>query len=274
MRPVLVTPAPETVLPSDCAPTTVTPANPVPGFEESGGPSSLAPAAPSGGTAAPGSDEPVLKNSPPASDALPTSKSSPSSYNAPALQGPSAANPNRRVATRAALRARLSPLVNDPNDLFQPPRADRPWRYIVLHHSANSAGSYASIDREHRQLQGFNGCGYHFVIGNGSESPDGQIEVAQRWSEQKAGAHCRDGKIPDINDYGIGICLIGDVDQAPPTAKQIESARLLVAYLRERYAIAPDRVGTHALMAGTPTNCPGKNFPTSAILGSRGMAMR
>jgi N-acetyl-anhydromuramyl-L-alanine amidase AmpD len=174
----------------------------------------------------------------------------------------------------AALRAAVEPFVDDPQDLFAPPKADRAWKYVVLHHSATPKGSYAQIDREHRQVRGYTGCGYHFVIGNGTDSPDGRVEVARRWSDQKAGAHCRDGKHPDVNEYGIGICLIGDCDKTPPTPKQVEAARALVAYLEARYAIAPDRVGTHALLAGTPTACPGKQFPTQAILKSRNLVSR
>jgi N-acetyl-anhydromuramyl-L-alanine amidase AmpD len=175
---------------------------------------------------------------------------------------------------QASLTDRLRPFVNDPNDLFQPPKADRPWKYVVLHHSANPTGSYDSIDREHRDRLGWAGCGYHFVIGNGTESPDGQIEVSQRWLNQKHGVHCRDGKNPDINEYGIGICLVGDLEKAPPTAKQIAAARALVAYLSDRYQVAPDHAETHAHLAATPTSCPGRLFPAQAILGSRGLALR
>ncbi|HWE36745.1 MAG TPA: N-acetylmuramoyl-L-alanine amidase [Isosphaeraceae bacterium] len=181
----------------------------------------------------------------------------------------------RASSTRvAALRSAVEPFVDDPQDLFAPPKADRAWKYVVLHHSATPTGSYAQIDREHRQVRGYTGCGYHFVIGNGTDSPDGRVEVARRWSDQKAGAHCRDGKHPDVNEYGIGICLIGDCDKAPPTPKQVEAARALVAYLEARYAIVPDHIGTHTLLAGTPTACPGSQFPTQAILKSRGLANR
>ncbi len=172
-------------------------------------------------------------------------------------------------ARRLTARKQVEPFVNDPTDLFQPPKADRPWQFIVLHHSAHATGSYAQIDREHRKTQGTQGCGYHFVIGNGSESPDGQIEVAQRWSDQKGGAHCRDAKVSDVNDYGIGICLVGDLDGGKPTARQVEATRALVAYLRERYKIDSRNVGTHAALAQTATACPGRNFPTAAILGTR-----
>jgi hypothetical protein len=265
LRPVYVAPAPATLVPENCPPATTTT---TPGFEDHGEPASLSPAAPAGTPSRlPGpAEEPPLTTSPP----------SPTSGSEPTLQAPSASNNTRRrrAAPRAALRTQVQPYVNDADDLFVPPKADRPWKYIVLHHSAHASGSYAQIDRDHRQVHGWNGCGYHFVIGNGSESPDGQIEVAQRWSEQKGGTHCRNGRTAEVNDYGIGICLIGDLDNAPPTPRQVEAAKALVAYLRDRYTIPPDHVGTHALLASGPTACPGRNFPTTAILGSRSLASR
>jgi hypothetical protein len=172
------------------------------------------------------------------------------------------------------LRDRVGPFVNDPEGLFAPPKADRPWKYIVLHHSASPSGGYNSIDREHRKRLGWDGCGYHFVIGNGTETPDGRIEVAQRWVNQKLGVHCRDGKSPDVSEYGIGICLVGDLESSPPTPRQVAAARALVAYLGDRYRIAPGRTETHAHLAASPTPCPGRLFPAQAILGTKGLALR
>jgi N-acetyl-anhydromuramyl-L-alanine amidase AmpD len=188
--------------------------------------------------------------------------------------GPAAGG--RRTASgrvrQASLRERVRPFVNDPDDLFAPPKADRPWKYVVLHHSAGASGGYASIDREHRKRLGWDGCGYHFVIGNGTETPDGRIEVAQRWTNQRHGVHCFDGKTPDVNEYGIGICLVGDLEKSPPTDRQVAAARALVAYLCERYQIPAERTETHAHLAVSPTSCPGRLFPTKDILGSRGLA--
>ena len=175
---------------------------------------------------------------------------------------------------QAALREELGHYVNDPDDLFSPPKADRPWKFVVLHHSASSSGGYGSIDREHRKRLGWDGCGYHFVIGNGSETPDGRIEVAQRWVNQKLGVHCRDGKDPDMSEYGIGICLVGDLESTPPTEKQVAAARALVAYLGDRYHIAADHTETHAHLANSPTTCPGRLFPAQAILHPSGLALR
>ncbi len=174
----------------------------------------------------------------------------------------------------ASLGDELRPYVSDPDDLFLPPKADRPWRYVVLHHSASATGGYDQIDREHRKVLGWEGCGYHFVIGNGTDSPDGKIEVAQRWSNQKNGVHCRNGKNPDVNEYGIGICLVGDLDDAPPTPRQVAAARALVTYLGDRYTISADRIETHAHLANGPTACPGKLFPTAAIFGTESVTLR
>src|SRR4029077_329987 len=162
----------------------------------------------------------------------------PASLSVPRLQPPGTSLNNgsgqRTTPTRlrrVSLREQLTPYTNNPDDLFAPPKADRPWKYVVLHHSANPTGSYGDIDKEHRKRLGWEGCGYHFVIGNGTGSPDGQIEVARRWSEQKHGVHSRNGKHPDVNEYGIGICLVGDLDEAPPTPRQIAAAKALIAYL-------------------------------------------
>ena len=126
----------------------------------------------------------------------------------------SAIGPVRQASAEQALNPYFG--ESGSNELFYPSKADRPWKYIVLHHSANTTGSYDQIDREHRKVLGYDGCGYHFVIGNGTGSADGQIEVAQRWVNQKHGVHCRNAKNAEVDEYGIGICFVGDLDKEPP----------------------------------------------------------
>lgn len=274
LRPIFAAPSSTIVLPaetpcvgSDCPPGDVY----SPGFDEG----YLTPGpAPSGlppldSSVSPGSgSEPALDPNvlPGVNDFTPTSKS-------PTFT-PLRETRGLAPASRTALRSRVQDFANDPNDLFEPPRADRPWRYIVIHHSDSESGGYEEIDRLHRERLGTAGCGYHFVVGNGSSTPDGQIEVTQRWSEQKGGAHCRNAQSASMNDYGIGICLIGNFEESEPTERQVAAVRSLVAYLQERYAIPEDRVGSHALMAASPTVCPGKHFPVAAILGNRTIAAR
>ena len=168
---------------------------------------------------------------------------------------------------RNLLGDRLQPFVagSGARELFYPNKADRPWRYIVLHHSASASGNYDQIDREHRKILGYDGCGYHFVIGNGAGSADGQIEVAQRWNNQKQGVHCRNARSQDMDEYGIGICLVGDLDQQPPTPRQVAATQALVSYLSQRYRIEPGHVSTHSHFAATQTVCPGKFFPAQLV---------
>ena len=59
---------------------------------------------------------------------------------------PPASNTSR--VRRASLSERLRPFLDDSsaNELIYPNKADRPWRYIVLHHSAAASGNYDQID--------------------------------------------------------------------------------------------------------------------------------
>jgi len=188
------------------------------------------------------------------------------------LRSTSAAGVVKRTSAQEGLRAFFGKEGGE--ELFFPGKADRPWKYIVLHHSATETGSYDSIDAEHRKVLGFDGCGYHFVIGNGTGSGDGQIEVSQRWVNQKHGVHCRNAKKSEIDEYGIGICLVGDFDKAPPTARQVAAVRLLVDYLGRKYEIDEENVETHAHLAATPTVCPGKHFPLESVVAPPSVEVR
>ena len=61
------------------------------------------------------------------------------------------------------------------------------WDSIVIVHSGQPAGSPADIAQEHKSL-GYDGLGFHFVIGNGKRMGDGEIHVGYRWLDQQAGA--------------------------------------------------------------------------------------
>ncbi|MGE0192969.1 MAG: N-acetylmuramoyl-L-alanine amidase [Planctomycetota bacterium] len=139
------------------------------------------------------------------------------------------------------------------------PRRD--WKYIILHHSDDLAGNAEKYDRIHRVDNGWeHGLGYHFVIGNGSLSGDGEVEVGPRWKQQLHGAHA---KTPDnrYNDYGVGICLVGNFELpgGRPTAAQMDSLVKLVRWLMDTYDLSPDVVQGHCHCC--PTKCPGANFP-------------
>ena len=136
------------------------------------------------------------------------------------------------------------------------------WECIVVHHSATPMGGAARFDRAHRE-RGFDELGYHFVIGNGTDTADGQVEVGPRWRAQKYGAHCRSPE-DYYNEHGIGICLVGNFDEARPTAAQTQSLERLVRYLSRTYDIPASKVYTHGGVTGM-THCPGKHFDLKAL---------
>ena len=145
---------------------------------------------------------------------------------------------------------------------------ERKWNFIVLHHSGTASGSAASFGRHHKQDNGWDGLGYHFVIGNGKGSGDGQLEIGYRWTEQRTGAHA--GRAADgtnvMNETGIGICLVGTFEVTHPTARQLAMLRSLVAYLRAYCDIPEDHVLLHRDVRGT--RCPGKHLSRQDLAGT------
>ena len=65
------------------------------------------------------------------------------------------------------------------------------------------------------------------------------------------------------NEYGIGICLVGNFDTARPTAKQMQSLEKLVVYLMQTYHISPQDVIGHR--DTKPTDCPGRFMNVAAV---------
>ena len=137
------------------------------------------------------------------------------------------------------------------------------WTTIVIHHSATKTGSARTFDKYHREQKGWDELGYHFVIGNGTETPDGYVEAGPRWHTQKHGAHC---KTPSnyYNDHGIGICLVGDFTKRRPTGRQLNALKELVAFLSRSCSIPASRVTTHGHI-NKKTKCPGRFFALGPV---------
>jgi N-acetylmuramoyl-L-alanine amidase len=150
----------------------------------------------------------------------------------------------------------------DPSWLPRCGRISRRWTSIVVHHSATGKGGAVAFDRYHRK-KGWDELGYHFVIGNGTDTPDGYIEVGSRWHKQKHGAHC---KTPSnyYNEHGIGICLVGNLNTTRPTPSQLGSLERLVRFLSHRCGISVRQITTHAAVT-RKTQCPGRYFSLAAL---------
>lgn len=138
----------------------------------------------------------------------------------------------------------------------------RDWEYIVVHHSGTSGGNARIFDAYHKQRGMENGMAYHFVIGNGSDSGDGQIEVGQRWLRQIQGGHLAS---ESLNEIAIGICLVGDFSSHRPDPRQTAALIELVQYLRKLQPDSRLKFRLHREINTKPTECPGKLFPAPAI---------
>jgi len=146
------------------------------------------------------------------------------------------------------------------------PVAQARWQYIVVHNSGTRQGNAAVFDYYHRRVRRMqNGLAYHFVIGNGTSTGNGQIEVGDRWRRQINGGHVHSDY---LNNIALGICLVGDFNRDQPTRAQLESCEELIRYLRQRCG----KVGNHYPIVKPhremnpprwPTDCPGDVFPYS-----------
>lgn len=139
-------------------------------------------------------------------------------------------------------------------ELVGPPCAPI-WRSITIHHSGTFGGNARSFDRTHR-MRHMGGLFYHFVIGNGHGSKDGEVEVGWRWKKQKFVNRPQD----------IQICLVGNFNYQNPTPAQLNSLLQLIEILQKQYYITYNNIRTHRDVPQATTECPGKNFSLYRVL--------
>jgi hypothetical protein len=142
----------------------------------------------------------------------------------------------------------------------------RRWQFIVVHNSGTRQGNARVFDYYHRHVRRMqNGLAYHFVIGNGTSTGNGQIEVGDRWRRQINGGHVHSDY---LNNISLGICLVGDFNRDQPTRAQLDACEELIRYLRERCGktdrgTIPVRPHREMNPPRWPTDCPGDDFPYS-----------
>jgi len=146
---------------------------------------------------------------------------------------------------------------------IDPAAPPREWKYIVIHHSATQRGSAASFHEAHIVVKGWRSLGYDFVIGNGTDQGDGVIAPGPRWYSQEWGAHANS---TEYNEHGIGICLVGNFEEQPPTAAQWAALKNLCDNLCKRYDIPRNHiVGHNQIRLGGSTACPGRFLPLERL---------
>jgi len=198
---------------------------------------------------------------------------------APAFAAPEA-EPSQLPAPPPSEAPMPEPVVPEMPDQPGQPEPPAPlagqnaWQYLVIHHSASPSGNAASFDRMHRG-KGWDGLAYHFVITNGKGGPDGGLQVSSRWWAQKHGAHAGAMPVdtpPDernaYNEFGIGICLVGNFEHRAPSRAQMKTLAMLVTKLRGQFNIPVENVVGHRHVKSTA--CPGGLFPWKTLFAMTG----
>jgi hypothetical protein len=133
------------------------------------------------------------------------------------------------------------------------------WKFVIVHNSGTRQGSAKVFDYYHRHVRRMkNGLAYHFVIGNGTSTRNGQIEIGERWIRQMRGGHVHSDY---MNNIGLGICLVGDFNRDQPTRAQLEACEELIRYLQERCGKMVVRPHREVNPPRWATDCPGDVFP-------------
>ena len=159
------------------------------------------------------------------------------------------------VAVGPSMTAAAPVTIEDVRRLLGPKNYSSGWRTITVHHSGTLQGSARSFHHDHLRRR-MGGLFYHFVIGNGTSTPDGAIEVGWRWKKQ----------VPANRPYDIQICLVGDFDRQDVSDKQFTTLVYLITALRDEYGISISNVRRHNDIKGKHTDCPGKRFPFQRLI--------
>jgi hypothetical protein len=121
------------------------------------------------------------------------------------------------------------------------------WRGALVHHSATGPNvTFQQIHDYHVKERGWIDIGYHggicFVGGRWTFVPGRSLSMK--------GAHC-----PGKNGTHLGLCLIGNFMEAPPTTAQMEAAAEVLAEWCVAFDFGPEAIFPHK--AYRQTECPG-----------------
>ena len=138
--------------------------------------------------------------------------------------------------------AKAPPIVSRLN------RIDRPFSEFTIHHSDTThRPGPEGIRRAHVDGERYGDVGYHFLIG-----PDGTVWEGRSLRYQ--GAHAGEGR----NEGKLGICLLGDFEEARPTRAALDSLERLVRHLSAELDIPLRSVRGHGELKATL--CPGRHL--------------
>ena len=124
---------------------------------------------------------------------------------------------------------------------------------ITIHHtvSGSSLADITAIASYHVNTRGWSGIAYHYCI-----TADGQIYQTNRLVTKSAHSGGN-------NHYAIGIAILGDFTNKPPTVMQLTSCNQLVDYLIGERLKKVNHIWGHRDMPTAPdagTQCPGNTY--------------
>ena len=161
------------------------------------------------------------------------------------------------IMPRAAWEA-VAPNLNSPGEhgLYDPRTNPEGWRIydqplagllntVVIHHSALPlSDGPREIQIKHMHDKGYADIGYHFVI-------DAAGLIYEGRSLGVRGAHTG-----GHNTGTVGVCLMGNFEDAAPPGVQAASAQALAQALKDHYALT--HLAGHRDFQPDETVCPGK----------------
>lgn len=124
----------------------------------------------------------------------------------------------------------------------------RPINLFVIHHTASEITNVPTVFLDH-SAKGYGGIGYHGLIGNGQFTEDGKF-ISTRPSNDK-GVHA-----PPRNYDSLGISLVGNLNNHPPTDLQLTTLANVWAAVKITYGLPDSALVTHNDIDSS-TECPG-----------------
>lgn len=126
-------------------------------------------------------------------------------------------------------------------------------KYLILHCSAtkdSGTASWKAIRDYHMDVMGWSDIGYHYGI----EEFGDELVLLRGRKPWEMGAHC---KAAGRNRDSVGVCVVGDFDDAPPSEGLYLAVVSVLTTLCFSLGIEPENVRGHREYEAGKT-CPGK----------------